>query len=466
MLKDISWTPDDLSEALGQTFQGKWIARRIISDSRKVESGDLFIALKGPNHDGHDHVVDALTKGAAAAIVEKQVTGVDADKLVIVRDVMTALNQLGHFARTRSTAKVIAVTGSFGKTSTKEMIGHVLSRQGPSTVTERSLNNHWGVPLSLTQLGKQDAYGVFEMGMNHKGEISALTKLAEPHVALITTIAAAHMEHFKNEEEIAYAKAEILEGVVKGGTAIFNKDNQYFDLLKTVASKQGVKHILSFGSSKDCDACLNGVKTAADGIIIDATFKGKPLKIEMPVYGEHWALNTLGALLAVSAIGGDVAKAVDDLKDMQPVSGRGVHHLKEIKGGMLRIIDESYNAGPASMEAAIKVLASIPVKGRRIAVLGDMLEVGPTEKQVHEHLAEILVAGKIDLVFTSGDKMKWLHDVLPAKMKAKHNNDPVKLANDVITAVAAGDAVMIKGSRGAYQEKGRMYPVVEALLKA
>lgn len=460
--KEMLWSAEEAVQATGGRTTCDWQATGVSIDSRSVEPGDLFIALKGPTFDGHDFAGKAIKAGAAASMVHRRADGVDESMpLLIVDDTFAALWRLGTAARARSQARLIAVTGSVGKTGTKEALRLCLAPQGLTSASIGSFNNHWGVPLSLARMSRQAAYGVFELGMNHAGEIRELSALVRPHVAVITNIEPAHIGNFNSITEIADAKAEIFEGMDANGTAVLNRDNAFFHHLGTKAEDAGVTRIVSFGRHKEADARLLDCSLHATCSAVTASIRGQEIDYCLAMPGSHWVMNSLAVLAAVSAAGADVVKAAAQLANLKPIKGRGERHTVETSAGAFRLIDDSYNANPTSMRAAFEVLgrASIGDGGRRIAVLGDMLEMGEHSEEMHAHLAEPLKDAGIDLVFCCGPAMAALHKALPEKLRGTHAADSKALAPAVAAAVRPGDALLVKGSLGS-----RMAVVVEALL--
>lgn len=456
------WTAKDVAAAIAGTLSGPdWQVTGVSIDSRTIAPGDLFIALEGPNHDGHDHVAGALAAGAAAALVHKHPAGLAADApLVTVKDTMEALQRLGVASRARSRARIVAVTGSVGKTGTKEMLALALTDQGATHYSVGSFNNHWGVPLSLARMPANAKFAVFELGMNHPGEITPLVAMVRPHVAVITTVAAVHMEFFASTAEIAAAKAEIFTGVEPGGTAILPRDNSHFAFLEEAARKAGITTIRSFGNHIDSTARLMDCAVDPQSTAVFALLADQPLSYRVGVAGRQWAMNSLAVLLAVEALGADANLAALALAAMAAPKGRGQRRRVEMAGGSYELIDESYNASPVSMKAAIATLASVrPAKGgRRIAVLGDMLELGPQGPLLHAAIAETAESWNIDLVFTAGTLMSHLHEALAEHRRGGHAADSAGVAELVKAAVRPGDVVMVKGSAGS-----RMGRVVNAL---
>ena len=463
---NIIWTSAEAAKATGGNASGSWQATGLSIDTRTIQTGDLFIALAGENGDGHKWVADALKKGAAAAVVSQVPEGLSDDKLLVVEETLAALQALGQAARDRCAAKVIGITGSVGKTGTKEMMALAFGALGQTHASVKSYNNHWGVPYTLASMHAGSDYAIFEMGMNHSGELSPLSKQVRPDIAVITTIAPVHVGNFeKGEEGIAEAKAEIFDGVAAGGCAVLPRDNTWFDLLKSKAEARGVK-VYSFGEHDDADCYMLDCLEAANGTRIKAKVIDELIEFTLQMPGRHLAVNALAVLLAVKLAGGNVSKASAALKAVQPPPGRGRHEYLNYgdPNNPVTLIDESYNASPVAMKAAFKVLALIdPGRGgRRIAVLGDMYELGPDASKIHAELAMPLEAAGVQLVYTSGPLMKNLYNALPANKRGAHRDDSAELAQIVPEVLQPGDVVMVKGSRGG-GKKPRMQLVVEAL---
>lgn len=461
------WSSTEAAKATGGTASGQWVATGISIDTRSLKKGDLFIAIRGDAMDGHRFAADALAKGAAAVVMDHAVEGVPADKALMVSDTFKAMQDLGIAARARTGAKIIGVTGSVGKTGTKEMLGRAFSALGQTHYSEKSLNNHWGVPLSLARMDAGCDYAVFEMGMNHAGEITPLTRMVKPHIAIITTIAPVHTEHFPDGlDGIAKAKAEIFAGMDAHGIAIVNRDNPQCDLIMDGAKRQGIQKIFTFGHSEEADARLVECLVASNGTRITARILGEEHIFTLKDAGPHNATNALAVLLAVKLIGGDVEAAIAALRDIEPPAGRGKREYLNIGDAEnpVTLIDESYNASPVAMQAAFKVMALIdPGRGgRRIAILGDMYELGQNSAQMHRDLALPLQAAGVDLVYTCGALMKNLYDALPEQNRGAHRDEAPEMAQIVPDVLVPGDVVLVKGSRGG-GEKPRMQLVVEAL---
>lgn len=455
------WTAKDAECATSGAAEGDWIASGVSIDTRAIVPGDLFTAIRGPNHDGHDHVADALAKGAAAAMVERQFKGVaSSGSLLKVADTEQGLRDLAAAARARSHAKICAVTGSVGKTGTKELLSAALGAHGKVTATEGNLNNHYGLPLSLARMPADSDFGVFEMGMNHAGEISPLSKLAKPHVAIITTIAPVHIEYFDSLEGIADAKAEIFEGLEPGGTVILNRDTPYFERLVEKAKAAGAGVVWGFGVHSFANARLLAYEPDIDGAHVEASIGSHHIKYRLGMCGKHWALNSLAVLIAAQAMGVDLDVAAAALKSVMPPKGRGLVIPVQVEDGKFDIIDDTYNASPIAVRAAFDVLGGTkPGRGgRRIVVLGDMLELGDKTENAHMSLVDDIVAHDFDLAFVCGQYMANVHDALPEDMQGARACTSSKLIEKLTPHIRAGDLVLVKGSAGSH-----MGIVVDAL---
>lgn len=418
-------------------------------DTRSLKAGDLFVALKGENRDGHEFVRAAFDAKAAAALVTHAPPGVTGP-LLMVYDTQRGLEDLARAARLRSNAKIIAVTGSAGKTTTKEILKLACSALGHTHCSASSYNNHWGVPLSLACLPRQADFGIFEIGMNHFGEIRNLVSFVRPHVGLITTIAPAHLEFFGNCESIADAKSEIFEGVMPGGAAVIPADSPYAERLKNRARQARISTIVDFGMTGD--AKLLSYASEGPGMRIKADILGCLVDCVVGASGAHIAQNIVGALAAVALLEGDVLNAAAALRNFSALKGRGA----KFEANGITVIDESYNANPASMAAALTLLGN--ARGRKIAVLGDMLELGDSGVAHHAGLAEPILANNVDLVFASGTQMKALWEVLPAKIRGAYADASVNLLSQLKAALEPGDTVLVKGSNGS-----KMSLIVDAL---
>ena len=442
--------------ALPQSISG------ISIDTRTIAPGEAFFAIAGDNRDGHQFVSAALAAGAAVAVIaaSRRSDFPNDAPLLTVPDVLEGLRALAAAARARTRAKVIAVTGSVGKTGTKEMLRLALSKDGQTHASVASYNNHWGVPLSLARCPADARYAVLEMGMNHAGEIAPLSRLARPHIAVITTIAPVHLEFFGSLNKIADAKAEIFLGVQPGGAAVINRDIPQFAQLKRAAHAAGVERVVSFGSHAQADAGLIKCSLHPRCSTVQANILGTELTYKIGAPGRHLVQNSLAVLAAAELAGADLALVALALSEFTAPSGRGAPIEIDPPGGSALLIDESYNANPVSVDAALALLGQTPIgpQGRRIAVLGDMLELGPKGKMLHRGLTAPVAANAIDLVFCCGPLMQSLWQALPAGQRGGYAEDSAALEPQVVSAIRAGDVVMVKGSLGS-----RMAPIVKAL---
>ena len=446
-MADPLWTSAEIARATSGTESGEFAATGVSIDTRTLEPGDLFVALAGAR-DGHEFISQAMARGAAGALVSQDV---DAPFVKVTGDVLAALEKLGVAARDRATSALRgAVTGSVGKTSVTQAIMAGLKLAGPAHSSVKSYNNHIGVPLTLARMPADTERAVFEVGMNHADEIRPLVGMVRPHIAMITTIAPAHLGNFRDLEEIAAAKAEIFEGVVPGGHAILNRDNAQFAFLEKAARAAGVAHIHSFGADAQSEFRLLDFQPSGEGGLLRAAVGGQTLEVPMGAPGRHIAENAVAVLGAVHLAGGDIEKAMGGLAGMQAEKGRGRRYRLAKDGGVFTLIDESYNANPASMRAAIALLrdAETQAGGRRIAVLGDMLEMGEHSPAVHAGLAEPLLEAGISEVWLGGPDMASLADALPEGVNRQHRATADDLAAFVLEAVRAGDVLVVKSSKG------------------
>ena len=433
-------------------------------DTRTIAPGEAFFAIKGDARDGHEFVEAALKKNAGLAVVaagKRHEFSKDAP-LLAVPDVLEGLIALGRASRARSKAKFVGVTGSVGKTGTKEALRLALAKDGETHASTASYNNHWGVPLSLARCPESARYAVLEMGMNHAGEIAPLTKLVRPHVAIITTIEPVHLEFFPSVEAIADAKAEIFQGLEPGGAAVINRDNPHFARLEKQAKDANVGRIVSFGEHAKADARLIKFALQADSSTVQARILGHDVTYKLGAPGRHVVQNSLAVLAAATLAGADLAISALALAGLTPPSGRGARQMLDVPGGQALLIDESYNANPASMRAALALLGQAPIgpRGRRIAVLGEMLELGARGVELHSGLAAAIVENAVDLVFCAGPLYRGLWEALPSGRKGGYADTSASLEAEVLGAVRAGDAMMIKGSLGS-----KMSPIVKALVR-
>jgi UDP-N-acetylmuramoyl-tripeptide--D-alanyl-D-alanine ligase len=451
----VLWTPQDLLAATAGWLHAPFSATGVSIDTRTLKPGDLFVSLLGENGDGHDYVAAALAKGARGAMVHRLPTGLpDGAPLLQVADTLEGLQALAAFARARFTGRLVAVTGSVGKTTTKEMLRAILSAQGKTWAAEASHNNQWGLPLTLARLPPNAAYCVAEIGMNHAGEILPLARLARPHVAIVTTIETAHIGHLGSIEAIADEKATILAGLVPGGTAILPSDTPM--LPRLVAAAPAGTTIRLFGPGANADARLVDAHPDADGTDVVARFNGDELSFRLGAPGHHMAMNALGALAAAVALGAELHKAARSLAGFAPMAGRGARRTIRAPGGTALLLDESYNASAPAVRAALQVLALQRAK-RRLVVLGDMLELGEAGPAEHIGLAQD-IAACADLLFACGPLMRLAFDAIPPAQRGAYAPDSMALAPLVAGALRPGDAVLVKGSLGS-----RMQRVVRAL---
>ena len=448
------WDAGDLVEATGGVMRTPFAATGVSIDTRTLRPGDLFVALNGEARNGHAFVADALARGAAGALVAWVPAGVASNApLLIVDDTMAALNRLGGFARSRFGGAVVAVTGSVGKTTTKEMLRTILAVQGKTHAAEASYNNHWGVPLTLARLPAEADSCVIEIGMNHAGEIAPLARLARPFVAVVTTVEKTHVGHLGSIEAIAAEKISIVQGLEPGGVAVLPGDSP---LLERLLSGARAARVLTFGTAAAADGRLIEVVADAEGSDVTSEIRGRTLRFRLAAPGRHMAMNATAALLAAAALGADAALGAEAFAGFAPVAGRGARRMLRVPGGEALLLDESYNASAASVRAALAVLALQPA-ARRVAVLGDMLELGEEGPAEHAALAAD-VTRDADLLFTCGTLMEGLHAAVPPGLRGAHSDSAATLAPLVAAALRPGDAVLVKGSLGS-----RMKLVVQAI---
>ncbi len=457
------WTWEELVEAADGTADGapSVLISGFSIDTRTIASGEVFVALRDAR-DGHAFVGNAFERGAAAALVEKgYARNISDGALLRVTDPLEGLRGIARAARARSGAHIVAVTGSVGKTGTKEALRACLARVGVTHAAEKSFNNHWGVPLTLARMPANVDYGVFEIGMNHAGEITPLSKLVRPHVAIITTVEPVHLEYLGSVEGIAEAKAEIFNGLERAGTAILNRDNPFFELLAARARELGAR-VVCFGRHENADVRPEVWTLLPDGSDIVVRLGERRIAYRVGAPGAHIAQNSLAVVAALDALGADVERAVPALADLTAAKGRGARVEAKVKDGAILLIDESYNANPASMRSALAAMATVPrgANPRRIAVLGDMLELGAESGRLHEDLKEAVDAAEVDLVFACGPNMQRLFAVLPAAKRGAWAETSEGILAPLLAAVRAGDVVMIKGSLGSC-----MAPLVDALMQ-
>jgi UDP-N-acetylmuramoyl-tripeptide--D-alanyl-D-alanine ligase len=436
------WTSAAIAAATGGGASGDFAINGVAFDSREVTSGDLFIALTGETADGHNFIDKAFERGAAAALVSQPIR----HPHVIVADTTAAMGALGVASRGRTAAKIAGVTGSVGKTGTKEALSAALERgkMGPVHRSVKSYNNHTGVPLSLARMPADSAFGVFEMGMNHAGELAALTQLVRPHIALITTVAAVHLEFFGSVDAIADAKGEIFRGLEPGGTAIIPFDSPHRDRLVKHA-KPYAGNILTFGRGDGADIRLLDAIAVTTGTMMSVALPDAELNFTLSQAGDHWVSNSVGVLAAVFALGGDLAAAGLALADLEGIKGRGAQHRIAAGDGEALLIDESYNANPTSMAATLAVFGKVDAK-RHIAVLGEMGELGETSAELHAGLAGPVEDANVDFALLVGAGMEPLAVSLEGKTKTVHCKDADAARDLLKELIAPGDAILIKGS--------------------
>jgi UDP-N-acetylmuramoyl-tripeptide--D-alanyl-D-alanine ligase len=437
------WSSEEIEAATGGTASAAFEVTGVTFDSREVQPGDLFVAMPGTVHDGHKFVEGAFAAGAAGAIVSQPVEGPH----VLVDDTFAALQALGRASRARSGAKIVGVTGSVGKTSTKEALFAALDRDHPGQVhrSVKSYNNHTGVPLSLARMPREAAFAVLEMGMNNAGEIAALTRQVRPHLALITAIAPAHIENLGSEEAIADAKAEIFEGLEPDGIAIVPNETEHRDRL-VKAARRHADRIITFGRGDADVHAIHAVSAETGGSLISAALLERELTFTISQRGEHWVSNALAVLAAIEAVEGDVAVAGLALADLGGLKGRGARHLVAVDGGELLLIDESYNANPASMAATLKSLGQEREITRRIAVLGPMRELGEHSAALHAGLAPAVADAHVDHLILIGDEMRPLAEQLVGKVSLDLVADVEEATEALVRTMQAGDAVLVKAS--------------------
>jgi len=468
------WTAADAAAATGGINTRDWQAQGVSIDTRTLQPGDLFVALRAAR-DGHDFVAVAIASGAAAALVSHRPADVPADApLLIVPDVLAALAALGRAARARSRARVVAVTGSVGKTSTKDMLYAALRGQGATHASVASYNNHWGVPLTLARMPADTCFGVIEMGMNHPGEIAPLSLLARPHVILITTIAAAHLEAFADRgglDGIAVEKGSIAVGLEPGGIAVLPGDLPQTPILIAAAKAVGAR-VVTFGLTAHNHHRLTDIRLCDDVTVAKGRAWRVPVLLRVQSEGRHFAVNAIGALAAAQALGADRALSLLGLGQWQPPPGRGTREelrlLHGYDGDRITLIDDAFNANPASLSAALAVLAAIGpehgvgrlTRGRRIAILGDMLEMGPDEMAIHAGMAQDPAMPVLTLIHCVGPRMRALYDALPERQRGRWAERAEDLVPDARRLFDAGDVVLVKGSKGS-----RVSRIVDAIRK-
>jgi UDP-N-acetylmuramoyl-tripeptide--D-alanyl-D-alanine ligase len=456
------WTAPEIGQALSPVAMPDVLnVADVTFDSRAAGPGVLFFALPGETTDGHAFVVEALARGAAAAVVSRDVPG--ADRIVRVADTMQALVALGRAGRARSSARIASVTGSVGKTSTKDALRAMLSAQAPTSASTASYNNHVGVPISLARLGRDARYGVFEIGMNHPGEIEPLARQVAAHVGVITNVEAAHIGHMGSEEAIADEKACLFAGMQQGAVAVLNRDNRHFARLVQRAGEFGVSRIVGFGRHPSAEARLIACRLQDSGSDVEALIHNRRIEYRLGAAGEHWVLNSVAALAVADALGADLDRAAATLATVRASPGRGERRRLKFGMGSIELLDESYNANPASVRAMLAVLSRTQpaAGGRRMLALGDMRELGEYADALHAGLAEAVAASGATRVFLCGPHMEALWRRLGTAQKGVYRADSGALAGEFAAALKAGDVVAIKGSLGS-----KMKVVVDAVVAA
>ena len=455
MTQEYLWSAHEIASITGGTASGDWRASGVSINTRTLKVGDLFIAIKGPTLNGHQFVAEALKKGASGLIINTIPSYLpEQAPIVLVNDTLDALQALGKASRKRSEALIIAVTGSVGKTSTKNALYHALRVQGLTTCSQASHNNLWGVPLSLSQMAPGDQFGIFEIGMSHPGEISPLSKMVLPNITIITNVEPAHTENFDSLELVAEAKAEIFDGLEKNGIAILNTDNKFFSILKARSKAVGVKNLLTFGSTNDADTRLISLTSDCQGSDVEASIQGKTIYYRVSLPGKHEVMNSLATLTAIYAAGADIPAAAAALGQLSPLPGRGKHYRLKFLGGSIELIDESYNANPTSMRAALDNLGNtkIELPGRRIAVLGDMRELGRDSETYHLNIAQTICKNQVKKIFTVGSQMERLFFSLPSKMQCFCSIDAKGVTEEILKILRPNDILLIKGSNAVGME--------------
>ncbi len=458
----IIWTAEEAQKATGCKLLGgqKWEAMSICIDTRLVKKGDLFVALKGTKTDGHDYIREAFLKGAAAVMVERMPPNFSQfSPAMLVENCIDALYSMALFRRIQSTAKIIGVTGSVGKTSTKDMLNIAFSNFGLTHYSFGNNNNEIGAPLSLARMPKDAEFGIFELGMNHSGEIAPLSKLMRPSIAIITTVAEVHIENFKSMQEVAAAKAEIFEGMDKEGAAILNADNEFYEFLFRKARARKLRTI-SFGESTNADIRLLEHKDKLKKSFVHASIMGREIGFDISARGKHMAFNALAALAAVDAAGLNIEEAAASLSSFSASAGRGQISHVEIDGKTITLLDDSYNASPLSMRVALENLGAIETKGRRVAVIGDMLELGDKSLALHLALEADILRNQIAKVFTVGENSKQLLERLPKNIQGTAFADVAEIIQNLSSELKNDDVVLIKSSHGT-----GLYKLAEKLTK-
>ena len=448
-----AWNSKDAEKATNGKSTQEWVGGKLFIDSRKVAQGGIFIALAGNITDGHEFIESAAKNGAASAIVSKNVSA--SIPTLVVKDTEKALNDLASYRREEAKAKIIAVTGSVGKTSTKEMLAMSLAALGVTQATEGNYNNHLGLPITLASLSVDTEFGVFELGMNHQGELDYLSNLLKPDIAIITTVAPAHLEFFNSVEDIAFAKSEVFRGMKEGSIAVLNVDNEYYYILESEAKKRGLK-IVTVGKNGD-SKIINIEERNDSGSSVEASICGDLISFNLGTSALHMVQNAILVLTAVKVLGLDVAKAASALANFSGLVGRGAKSDIKIDNKKVTLIDDSYNASPASVRAALNYLGKN--SGRKVAILADMLELGGASAELHKSLEKEITTNAIDIVLTYGNLMNELNKILPKMVKKKHFLDLNSLKEYIKKILDDGDTVLIKGSFGT-----KLYEIIPSLV--
>lgn len=445
------WNAAEVAAIFDLELADEWSASRVVIDSRNVQPGDLFVAIEGQRVDGHDYVQQAADAGAVAALVSKPVSGLNIPTIQVA-DTLAALRQMGVASRKRTAAQVIGITGSVGKTGCKEMLRAALEPQGRVFATEGNYNNHIGVPLTLVNLPADADFAVIEMGMNHAGEISQLSTWVRPDISIITTVDAVHIENFDSVEGIADAKSEIFDGMHGVGVAMLNLDNPYYQRVRRHAEAADLDRIMTFGVDDKAICRMKEYRVEGLESLVDAIIAGTRVKYRIGAIGKHWGLMSVAILGIIDALGLDISKSAEALEYFSEPVGRGNITRLAVEGGHLRLIDDSYNASPVSMQAAFEKMSEIRAHDvtppRLLAVLGDMLELGEHSRDLHVGLVPTLVNNQIDLVFAAGSFMKSMYDALPESMQGDYDHTAAALAPKVVNRLKNNDLVLVKGSHG------------------
>lgn len=453
------WTSEEIAKALSQSPGENWSATGVSIDSRTLQPGDIFVALRGDSLDGHDYISQALSKGAVACIVDREIQ--KAGRFIHVPDTLEALNALARFRREQTQAKIIALTGSVGKTTTKEFIAQILPMFGLTNFSHGTYNNCWGVPLSLARMNRSAAFGVFEIGTNHPGEILPLTQLVRPHIAVITLISEAHIGFMGSQEAIAEEKGSIFLGLEPKGQIVLNKDDKFFSYLSGKAKESPISRMISFGTHEDADVRLLDLNEDYQSYTMEMTFSlgQKTYSLRLPFLGHHRVSNVLAVMGVCHALGLSLETVCSHIFDhLRLMKGRGPIHCLKFKTGNLILIDDAYNANPTSMRAAFNVLKTIPkATGRHIVVLGEMGELGDTAIKSHKDLASLLEG--VDMAFSCGQFMRYFQESLPSQCQGFHASTAEELIPIVEDNLWPGDILLVKGSKSS-----RVSLVVDALL--